>query len=56
MNIYVYNVIRNAQVLVNFSEELEDEVTDGTAFGQGSRNSSMPNMYSSVDAIHMETF
>ncbi|XP_020291877.1 uncharacterized protein LOC109858741 isoform X2 [Pseudomyrmex gracilis] len=43
------------QVLVNFSEELDDETVDITAFGQGSRNS-MPNMYSSMDTIHMDTF
>ncbi|XP_067204074.1 uncharacterized protein ldd isoform X2 [Linepithema humile] len=45
------------QVLVNFSEELDDEVADITTFGQSSRNmSSMPNMYSSMDTICMDTF
>ncbi|XP_072756384.1 uncharacterized protein Ldd isoform X2 [Anoplolepis gracilipes] len=43
------------QVLVNFSEELDDEGVDATIFGQGSRNS-IPNMYSSMDTIHMDTF
>ncbi|RLU15876.1 hypothetical protein DMN91_011632 [Ooceraea biroi] len=43
------------QVLVNFSEELDDETIDAAAFGQASRNS-MPNMYSSTDVIHMDTF
>ncbi|XP_050450054.1 uncharacterized protein LOC126850786 isoform X1 [Cataglyphis hispanica] len=43
------------QVLVNFSEELDDEGIDATIFSQGSRNS-MPNMYSSMDTIHMDTF
>jgi hypothetical protein len=43
------------QVLVNFSEELDDEAIDAAAFGQASRNS-LPNMYSSTDVIHMETF
>ncbi|XP_018348552.1 PREDICTED: uncharacterized protein LOC108752306 [Trachymyrmex septentrionalis] len=43
------------QVLVTFSEELEDEVVDVAVFGQGSRNS-VPNMYSSMDTIHMDTF
>jgi len=43
------------QVLVNFSEELDDEGVDANIFGQGSRNS-MPNMYSSMDTIHMDTF
>lgn len=44
------------QVLVNFSEELDDEPVNGAVFGgQGSRNS-MPNMYSSTDVIHMDTF
>ncbi|XP_029170086.1 LOW QUALITY PROTEIN: uncharacterized protein LOC114939826 [Nylanderia fulva] len=44
------------QVLVNFSEELDDEGVDATIFGQSSRNSSVPNMYSSMDTIHMDTF
>jgi len=39
---------------VTFSEELDDEVVDVVAFGQGSRNS-VPNMYS-MDTIHMDTF
>ncbi|XP_019697173.1 ATP-binding cassette sub-family A member 13 isoform X1 [Harpegnathos saltator] len=43
------------QVLVNFSEELDDEVVDVTVFGQASRNS-VPNMYTSMDTIHMDTF
>ncbi|XP_032690190.1 uncharacterized protein LOC116853290 isoform X2 [Odontomachus brunneus] len=43
------------QVLVNFSEELDDETVDVTVFGQTSRNS-MPNMYTSMDTIHMDTF
>ncbi|XP_011684588.1 PREDICTED: uncharacterized protein LOC105447955 isoform X2 [Wasmannia auropunctata] len=43
------------QVLVTFSEELDDEAVDVTVFGQGSRNS-VPNMYSSMDTIHMDTF
>ncbi|XP_011868082.1 PREDICTED: uncharacterized protein LOC105562133 isoform X2 [Vollenhovia emeryi] len=43
------------QVLVTFSEELDDEAVDVAAFGQGSRNS-VPNMYSSMDTIHMDTF
>ncbi|KAG7198455.1 hypothetical protein KM043_005838 [Ampulex compressa] len=43
------------QVLVNFSEELEDDTIDASACGQGSRNS-LPNMYSSMDTIHMDTF
>ncbi|KAG5315958.1 ABCAD protein, partial [Acromyrmex insinuator] len=43
------------QVLVTFSEELEDEVVDVAVFGQGSSNS-VPNMYSSMDTIHMDTF
>ncbi|KAL0111880.1 hypothetical protein PUN28_013230 [Cardiocondyla obscurior] len=42
------------QVLVTFSEELDDEVIDVAAFGQGSRNS-VPNMYSSMDTIYMDT-
>lgn len=50
-----YNLLSNRQVLVNFSEELDDETIDAAAFGQGSRNS-MPNMYSSTDVIHMDTF
>jgi len=45
----------HVQVLVNFSEELDDEGIDATIFGQGSRNS-MPNMYSSMDTIYMDTF
>ncbi|XP_024889665.1 ATP-binding cassette sub-family A member 13 isoform X1 [Temnothorax curvispinosus] len=43
------------QVLVTFSEELDDEAVDVAVFGQGSRNS-VPNMYSSMDTIHMDTF
>ncbi|XP_014474957.1 PREDICTED: ATP-binding cassette sub-family A member 13 isoform X2 [Dinoponera quadriceps] len=43
------------QVLVNFSEELDDEAGDVAVFGQPSRNS-MPNMYTSMDTIHMDTF
>lgn len=40
---------------MNFSEELDDEAVEVTTFGQGSRNS-VPNMYSSMDTIHMDTF
>ncbi|XP_043289977.1 uncharacterized protein ldd isoform X2 [Venturia canescens] len=42
------------QVLVNFSEEMEDETLD-SRYGQRSRV--IPNVYTNVqDAIHMETF
>ncbi|XP_028048892.2 uncharacterized protein LOC105837746 isoform X2 [Monomorium pharaonis] len=43
------------QVLVTFSEELDDDAVDVVVFGQNSRNS-VPNMYSSMDTIHMDTF
>ncbi|XP_023289550.1 uncharacterized protein LOC105698871 [Orussus abietinus] len=43
------------QVLVNFSEEAEDESVEVDVFGQG-RRTSFPNMYTSRDTIHMETF
>ncbi|XP_053973403.1 uncharacterized protein LOC128873691 isoform X1 [Hylaeus volcanicus] len=47
------------QVLVNFSEEMDNEV-DGSIYTRGSSNSSssnnVSNMYSSQDTIRMETF
>ncbi|XP_043253492.1 retinal-specific phospholipid-transporting ATPase ABCA4 isoform X1 [Colletes gigas] len=42
------------QVLVNFSEEMENEV-DGSIYSQGSSNN-ISNAYCSRDTIHMETF
>ncbi|OAD61200.1 ATP-binding cassette sub-family A member 13 [Eufriesea mexicana] len=41
------------QVLVNFSEEMDNEM-DGSVYTQSSSNVS--NIYSSMDTIHMDTF
>ncbi|XP_076176197.1 lipid droplet defective isoform X2 [Ptiloglossa arizonensis] len=42
------------QVLVNFSEEMDNEA-DGSIYSQGSSNN-VSNIYSSRNTIHMETF
>ncbi|XP_076760468.1 lipid droplet defective [Xylocopa sonorina] len=42
------------QVLVNFSEEMDNE-SDGSVYTQSSSNN-VSNIFSSMDTIHMETF
>lgn len=42
------------QVLVNFSEEAENE-SDGQMYAQSGSNN-VSNVHSSMDTIHMETF
>lgn len=43
-----------SQVLVSFSEDTDNEA-DGSIYAESGSNN-VPNMYSSMDTIHMETF
>ncbi|XP_017788277.1 PREDICTED: uncharacterized protein LOC108570860 [Habropoda laboriosa] len=43
------------QVLVNFSEEMDNEI-DGSIYTQNRSSNNVSNIYSSTDTIHMDTF